>query len=168
MKEFIMNTNAFRSTGGRSLTVVSSLALLLALGACNKQGEDRTVGQQVDSAINKTEQAAKESSQEARQAMASAESSVKESARDATAAAKNGAAVMTEKLDDASITASVSAGLAKDPELSAIKIDVDTKNGVVNLQGPAPSTDARERATSIAKNVKGVASVNNQLVVRAG
>ena len=163
-----MNTYAFHATGGRSLAVVSSLALLLALGACNKQNEDRTVGQQVDSAVNKTEQAAKDASQEAKQAMASAESAVKESARDATAAAKDGAAVVAEKLDDASITASVSAGLAKDPELSAIKIDVDTKNGVVNLQGPAPSPDARERATTIAKAVKGVSSVNNQLVVKAG
>lgn len=141
-----MNTNAFRSTGGRTLAVVSSLALLMGLAACNKQGEDRTVGQQVDSAINKTEQAAKEASQEAKQS----------------------ASVMAEKLDDASITASVSAGLAKDPELSAIKINVDTKNGVVNLQGPAPSADARERATTIAKAVRGVSSVNNQLVVSAG
>jgi hyperosmotically inducible periplasmic protein len=152
-----MNTTAFRSTGGRTLAVVSSLALLMGLAACNKQGEERTVGQQVDSAINKTEQAAKEASQEARQAMNSAES-----------AAKDGAAVMAEKLDDASITASVSASLAKDPELSAIKINVDTKNGVVSLQGPAPSADARERATTIAKAVKGVSSVNNQLVVSAG
>jgi osmotically-inducible protein OsmY len=141
-----MNTNAFRSTGRRTLAVVSSLALLMGLAACNKQGEDRTVGQQVDSAINKTEQAAKQASQEA----------------------KDGAAVVAEKLDDASITASVSAGLAKDPELSAIKINVDTKNGVVNLQGPAPSADARERATTIAKAVRGVSSVNNQLVVNAG
>jgi osmotically-inducible protein OsmY len=152
-----MNTNAFRSTGGRSLAVVSSLALVMALAACDRQAEDRTVGQQVDSAINKTEQAAKEASQEAREAMNSAGS-----------AAKDGASVVAEKLDDASITASVSAGLAKDPELSAIKINVDTKNGVVNLQGPAPSADARERATTIAKAVRGVSSVNNQLVVSAG
>jgi hyperosmotically inducible periplasmic protein len=152
-----MNTNAFSSRSGRSLAAVSSLALLLALGACGKQGEDRTVGQQIDSAVSKTEQAAKEATQEA-----------KKSAQDVTASAKDAAAVVAEKLDDASITASVSASLAKDPELSAIKINVDTKDGVVNLQGPAPSIGARERATSIAKAVKGVNSVNNQLTVSAG
>jgi osmotically-inducible protein OsmY len=58
--------------------------------------------------------------------------------------------------------------LATDKDLSAIKIDVDTKDGVVTLTGPAPSESARDRATEIAKNVKGVSSVNNQLTVKAG
>lgn len=153
-----MNATAiFSSRSSRSLALVSSLAVLLALGACGKQGEEqRTVGQQVDSAISKTEQAAKEMKQDA-----------KAVAQDTKAAAKETASAMAEKLDDASITASVSASLAKDPELSAIKIDVDTKNGVVNLSGPAPNTGARERAALIAKGVKGVNAVNNQLIVKA-
>ena len=70
--------------------------------------------------------------------------------------------------DDASITASVSASLAKDPELSAIRIDVDTKNGNVTLKGPAPTASARDRASDIARNIKGVNSVNNELVVKQG
>ena len=71
-------------------------------------------------------------------------------------------------MDDAAITTKVNAELAADKDLSAIKIDVDTKDGVVTLTGPAPSAGARERATEIAKNVKGVTSVNNQLTVKAG
>jgi osmotically-inducible protein OsmY len=39
---------------------------------------------------------------------------------------------------------------------------------VVTLTGPAPSESARDRAAEIAKNVKGVSSVNNQLTVKAG
>ncbi|HSV52836.1 MAG TPA: BON domain-containing protein [Burkholderiaceae bacterium] len=152
-----MNANAISSSGGRALAVVSSLAVLLALGACGKQGEERTVGQQVDSAVAKTEQAAKDMTKDA-----------KSVAQDAKVAAKETAAAVAEKLDDASITASVSASLAKDPELSAIKIDVDTKDGVVNLYGPAPTMSARERATVIAKGVKGVNAVNNQLTIKAG
>lgn len=69
-------------------------------------------------------------------------------------------------VDDIAITASVSAGLAKDADLSAIKIDVDTKNGAVSLTGPAPSVAARERASAIAKGTKGVVSVDNKLVVK--
>jgi osmotically-inducible protein OsmY len=70
-------------------------------------------------------------------------------------------------LDDAGITAQINASLAKDPDLSAAKINVDTVNGRVTLNGPAPSTVARERAETIAKAVSGVTSVNNQLVVTA-
>ena len=59
--------------------------------------------------------------------------------------------------DDMAITASVSAGLLKDPDLSALKIDVETRNGVVSMYGPAPTAAAKDRATTIAKAVKGVA-----------
>ena len=60
------------------------------------------------------------------------------------------------------------AALAKDKDLSAIKIDVDTQNGVVTLSGPAPTATAKQRASEIARTVKGVSSVNNQLTVKAG
>jgi hyperosmotically inducible protein len=70
-------------------------------------------------------------------------------------------------VDDAAITASVSAGLAKDPDLSAIKINVDTKGGAVSLKGPAPTAAAKARAEEIAKGVQGVTSVDNQLEVRS-
>jgi osmotically-inducible protein OsmY len=73
---------------------------------------------------------------------------------------------MTSKIDDVAITASVSAGFAKDADLSAIKIDVDTKSGMVTLYGPAPTVAARDRATTIAKSIKGVNSVDNKLVVK--
>ena len=68
-----------------------------------------------------------------------------------------------EAVSDVSITAAVSAGLAKDPDLSALKINVDTRDGVVSLNGPAPSAAAKARAESIAQAVKGVKSVHNNL-----
>jgi hyperosmotically inducible periplasmic protein len=163
-----MSPSTIFSPRGRSLAVASSIAVLLALSACGKQNEDRTVGQQIDSAVAKTEQVAKEAATDAKSSMASAEAKIEQSGAEAKESAKQAASTVGEKLDDASITASVSAGLAKDPELSAIKIDVDTKNGVVHLTGPAPTSDARERASVIAKAVKGVSSVNNQLTVKAG
>ena len=73
-----------------------------------------------------------------------------------------------DKVDDATITTKVNAALAKDKDLSAIKIDVDTQNGVVTLSGPAPTATAKQRASEIARTVKGVSSVNNQLTVKAG
>jgi osmotically-inducible protein OsmY len=73
-----------------------------------------------------------------------------------------------EKIDDGTITAQVNARLAQDKELSGIKIDVDTQNGVVTLSGPTPTASAKERAAEIAHHVKGVVSVNNQLTITSG
>jgi len=147
-----------------SLLAVSALALGLA--ACGKT-EEPTVGQRLDSAVEKTEQAAADARAKAEAAMQSAETKMEKGAANAEATAKQAADTAKGAIDDATITAQVSAGLAKDPDLSAVKINVDTVNGKVTLNGPAPSTVARDRAETIAKAVSGVTSVNNQLVVSA-
>ncbi|MBT2300641.1 BON domain-containing protein [Variovorax paradoxus] len=127
----------------------------LALGGCNK-GSNETAGEKLDSAVAKTERAG-----------ADAKAKTESSAAGAKEAAKDAGAAVATSVDDASITAAVSAGLAKDPDLSAIKIDVDTKGGTVMLKGPAPNAAAKSRAEEIAKNVKGVNSVDNQLEVKS-
>ncbi|CAN7434011.1 BON domain-containing protein [Acidovorax sp. LjRoot74] len=147
-----------------SLLAVSALALGLA--ACSKT-EEPTVGQRLDSAVEKTEQAAADARAKAEAAMQSAETKVEQGAVSAEAKAKQAAEAAKGVIDDATITAQVSAGLAKDPDLSAVKINVDTVNGKVTLNGPAPSTLARDRAETIAKAISGVTAVNNQLVVSA-
>jgi hyperosmotically inducible protein len=139
------------------LALACSAAVLLALTACNKQDDGKTVGQSIDSGIAKTEQVAKD-----------AGNTVKEASKEAQAAGSQAGASMGEKIDDVAITAKVSGSLAKDPDLSAIKINVDTKDGVVTLNGPAPNAAAKDKATAIAKQVQGVNSVNNQLMVTPG
>jgi hypothetical protein len=69
-------------------------------------------------------------------------------------------------LSDAAITASIKTDILKDPDLSVLKIDVDTKGGVVTLNGLAASDAARERATRIAQGTKGVREVRNHLTVK--
>jgi len=159
--------------------IAAAVALMLALGGCSKTDDNKTAGQKLDGAIAATEQKAaeikaevKDAAAEARVESKTAMAEVKAEVKDATASAKaSGEKTVTTiggKIDDAAITASVKTGLARDPDLSAIKIDVDTKNGVVTLIGPAPTSIARDRATEIAKAVKGVTSVSNQLAVKAG
>ena len=148
-----------------SLLAVSALALGLA--ACGKT-EEPTVGQRLDSAVEKTEQAAADARTKAEAVMQSAETKMEKGAASAEATAKQAADTAKGAIDDATITAQVNAGLAKDPDLSAVKINVDTVNGKVTLNGPAPSTVARDRAETIAKGVSGVTSVSNQLVVTPG
>ena len=139
----------------RIASVLAVSALALGLAACSKT-EEPTVGQRMDSAVEKTEQAAADARVKADNAMQSAENSANDAANSAMTA-----------VDDATITARVNASLAQDPDLSALKINVDTVNGKVTLNGPAPTTVARDRAESLAKAVDGVTAVNNQLVVTA-
>ncbi len=162
-----------------AMLVAGSLALAFGLGACSKQEEGKSAGQQVDSAMAKGEQAAAEVGAKTEEAAAKAKTEVETAAANAGAAiksatenaetsAKDAAATMGGKIDDMTITTAVSAAIGKDADLSVFKIDVDTKEGVVTLKGTAPTEAAREKAGNIAKDVKGVNSVDNKLVVKAG
>ena len=70
------------------------------------------------------------------------------------------------RVNDAAITASIKTDFLKDPDLSVLKIDVDTKAGVVTLNGLAGDEPARVRAEKMASAVKGVREVRNFLVVK--
>ena len=70
-----------------------------------------------------------------------------------------------EAIDDASITASIKAKLIEDQLTEGFDINVTTKNGVVSLKGGADSQAAKDAATRIAQSTKGVARVDNQIVV---
>jgi osmotically-inducible protein OsmY len=126
----------------KTLTLCVVSAAVLALAGCNRN-EGTTVGQKLDSAVAKTEQGA----------------------ADASRAVKNKTADVAQSVNDATITAAVNADLAKDPELSALRINVDTHDGRVALYGSAPSEDAKMRAEKLAMGEKGVVSVDNKLAV---
>lgn len=90
--------------------------------------------------------------------------------RNTTAAdTRAGDTTMTEKAQgnaaDAAITVSVNAALAKDAQLSALRIDVDSIDGHVVLEGSAPDSQSRQRAAQLAQAVQGVKSVDNRLAV---
>jgi hyperosmotically inducible periplasmic protein len=77
----------------------------------------------------------------------------------------NAIAKTSDTAKDAAATAAIKTGLARDPSLSALSIDVDTTGGRVVLKGKAPDSAAVERATAIARGTDGVVSVDNQLTV---
>jgi len=164
-----MKNHSTRNPALRRAWLVAWLAGgALVLGACGERtaGSGDTAGEKLDAAVERTEQAAKETAARAEGAGQSAREAAKEGAADVTAAAKEAGAAVSATMDDVSITAAVSAGLAKDPDLSAVRIDVDTKGGAVTLNGPAPSAEAKARAEDIAKGVQGVVSVDNKLEVK--
>ena len=70
-----------------------------------------------------------------------------------------------DKIDDASITAQVKMSLLYHRSTSALKTKVETKDGVVTLQGKAKNTAELDLATKLAKDVNGVKDVINRMVI---
>ncbi len=70
-----------------------------------------------------------------------------------------------ETIDDSAITAQVKTSLLNDPQVAGLKIDVDTFKGVVTLSGAVKSTAERDKAISLARQVKGVTDVKSTLQI---
>ena len=72
-----------------------------------------------------------------------------------------------EDVDDATITNAVKAKLAAEKMSTLTKIGVDTDRRTVYLTGTVDNAEMRTRAEQIARSVKHVAGVVNNLTVRA-
>ena len=70
-------------------------------------------------------------------------------------------------VDDSAITTAVKARFVKDKAVDAASIKVETLNGEVLLSGFAKDYNEKMMAESLAREVRGVKSVKNQIVVRA-
>ena len=134
----------------KSTVILTAASLALALAGCDSRQDGQTVGQKVDEAVASAKGAAVEVKQEAREAAQIGREKTEQAA---------------DKVGDVAITAAVNAGLARDPDLSPLRINVDTKDGRVALYGSAPSEAARQRAEQIAMAEKGVTGVDNKLAV---
>jgi len=131
--------------------VLAALPLALALAACHPDNatttttsDSSTVGQKLDNAVATT-----------KDDLSRAGDKINEKTDNAVVAMK-----------DAAITASVKTDILKDPDLSVLKIDVDTKDGVVTLNGLTDNEAAKSRAERLASGVKGVKEVRNFLTVK--
>ena len=69
-------------------------------------------------------------------------------------------------VDDAWITTKVKSEMVADKDVKAHKIDVDTKNGVVTLTGTVETWQEANKATDIARGIKGVTAVENDIRVQ--
>ncbi|RFC34988.1 MAG: BON domain-containing protein [Candidatus Nitrotoga sp. SPKER] len=71
-----------------------------------------------------------------------------------------------EYLDDSVITTKVKAAVFNEPTLKATEINVETYKGVVQLSGFVSSQSSIDRAEEVARGVKGVKSVKNDMRVK--
>jgi len=69
-------------------------------------------------------------------------------------------------IDDASITTAVKSKLVADKVSNLTRVNVDTNNGTVYLNGTVESAEQRARAEQIAREAKGVRNVVNNLQVQ--
>ncbi|MBI2497394.1 MAG: BON domain-containing protein [Opitutae bacterium] len=73
---------------------------------------------------------------------------------------------LSDRVDDASITAQVKYALLTHKSTSAVKTSVTTKNGDVAIQGVAASAAEKDLVTHLARGVRGVKSVSNNMTVK--
>ncbi len=87
-------------------------------------------------------------------------------ASNAMAATANAVDKAGDAIGDAALTGKVKSALIADPDVKALRIDVDTKNAVVTLNGTADSQAHADKAITVARQVDGVKSVENRLTVK--
>lgn len=71
-----------------------------------------------------------------------------------------------EYIDDSVITTKVKAAIFNEPALKATEINVETFKGVVQLSGFVSTQAAINKATEVARSVKGVKSVENSMKLK--
>jgi hyperosmotically inducible protein len=71
-----------------------------------------------------------------------------------------------DAVSDSAVTGKVKTALLADDDVKGLKIDVDTKDGVVTLNGTADTSAHSQKATTIARGIEGVKSVENKLTVK--
>lgn len=109
---------------------------------------------------------------EAREEAREAEAKTDEARRDADAKTDEAQRKAGETADDigdaaanAALTSLVKTKFLADTTISGLRIDVDSKNGVVTLTGTVPSAAEKNRALKVARETEGVKSVVDRLKI---
>jgi len=142
-----------RSSVGAWLLALG-LGAVIAVVAVMSLQDPRSVGTQLDDTVANVRAVGSEAGQ-----------TLAESGTVVADASQGAVAGVNTALSDAGISVKVKAALAVDPALRASRITVETSNGVVRLEGPAPDAAAKERASVLASAPQGVRAVDNRLAL---
>jgi len=72
----------------------------------------------------------------------------------------------SDVVDDSAITAKVKSALAGDPRTKAHQVNVEVRDGVVQLSGFVDNSEAKSTAEDLARAVDNVKSVDNEIDVK--
>jgi hypothetical protein len=134
--------------------------LTMVFSGCAKIADGQTVGQKLDRAFAKASFALIDAGDNI------GKIKTPDTLPDSTVSAfttsiSDSALITTLAVSDAAITAAIKTDLVRDPHLTAAKIDVDTRRGVVSLTGTTAAESQRLRAEQIARTNKDVVRVDN-------
>ena len=147
-------------TNRTPVALVSMLAAVALLAACEKK--TTTVNDTSLGSTSSTTTTTVAPSPTASDAMAATTNAMDKAA----SATERGMAKAGEAMGDAAITGKVKTALIADPDVKALRIDVDTKDNVVTLNGTADTQANADKAVTIAKGIDGVKSVDNRLTIK--
>lgn len=126
----------------KPLGLAALLALGLTLSACDKQDQPGTT------ADNNA-----------------AESSAPAATAESDTGAPSTSAVVAAA-DDGMVTTKVKSALLADDTVKGLDINVDTKDGIVQLNGEVDNQTQIDRAAEVARKVEGVQNVTNNLTIK--
>ena len=147
-------------TNRTPVALVSMLAAAALLAACEKK--TTTVNDTSPGSTSSTTTTTVAPSTTASDAMAATTNAMDKAA----SATERGMAKAGEAIGDAALTGKVKTALIADPDVKALKIDVDTKDHVVTLNGTADKQANADKAVTIAQGIEGVKSVENRLTIK--
>ena len=87
-------------------------------------------------------------------------------AQNAAKPAASRTAAVGEYVDDAVITSKIKTAVFQDSTLKATEINVETHQGIVQLTGFVKSRADINQAVRLARGIKGVKSIKNDMVVK--
>jgi hyperosmotically inducible protein len=118
------------------------------------------------SAADTTKDAAKSAAETTKEGAQQAWNKTKDAAEATGDAAKGAAETTSSSLRDAYITATTKTRLIADADTPALDINVDTRDGNVTLFGVVATEEIKREAEAEARQVSGVKTVRNELVVK--
>lgn len=145
------------------ITAVIAVAMLvMIMEGCTRYTDDgQTVAQKLDRVLDRTNLALVEAG-----GTLSSSTDDGGSMIDSVAASVTDRALLkTLDVADAGISASIKSDLVRDPSLGALRIDVESRDGVVSLTGQADDEANRRRVEQVARAHKSVIGVRNNLTV---
>lgn len=80
-------------------------------------------------------------------------------------AACGSSGAISRTVDDGTISTRVKTALLNDPQVAALRINVQTSGGVVTLTGTVKSQAEEQRAIAVARSIDGVKDVKSQLKI---
>lgn len=142
----------------RSFIMGVLFSLVLGLTGCQKEGAQEgaaeKAGKKVDQAVDTMGEKMTETG-----------NAIRENTEKTGEVISEKAEAAGEYMDDAAITAKIKAEIFSDPLLKVNQINVTTTNQVVKLTGDVDSQQSIDRAMEIARSLKNVKSVENELVI---